>query len=119
MSDSNVTIKIYSIDNTCKRICDNNKLGLFLAQTWANYFDKYIPEDTATLKSNYTTEPFTVTYNSPYAHYQWEGVSRFTGNPLNYSMEKNPLATSHWEQPAYEAFKDEVARQVEHYIRRM
>ena len=88
--------------------------------------------------------PYQVIYNSPYAHYQWEGklyVDPITGKgafydpdygfwsrpgvtkiptdiPLNYSKEQNPLATSHWEVPAYNAFKDTVARAVTNYLKR-
>lgn len=115
----NIKVKMYHPQKTADRICENRQVGLFLANTWGNYFDKYTPMQEGILMSNKTIEPFTVTYDSPYAHYQWEGISRFSGNPLNYSKEQNPLATSHWEVPAYEAFQDSVAKQVTAFIRRL
>lgn len=141
-----VIVKLEGVPSKLGNICNDNRVGLFLAQTWANYFDKYIPKKTMTLSSNYTTTPFKVTYNSPYAHYQWEGekyidpvykvggfhnadFSRWwsrpgvtkvpSGEPLNYSKEQNPLATSHWEEPAFNAFQDDVARQLTYYLRRL
>ena len=41
-----------------------------------------------------------------------------TGLPLTQSHEKNPLACAHWEEPAFDAFKDTVAKQVTAYLAR-
>ena len=128
--------KMFNPQKTADRIVQNNAVGQFVAQTWAKYFAKYVPMQEGILRSNYTTKPFQVTYESPYAHYQWAGelyvgpttgsswaehgeIKIPTGKPLEYSKEQNPLATSHWEQPAYDAFSDDVARQVTLFIRRM
>lgn len=132
---ASVRVEIFDPQGTMDRICDNDAVGQFVAQTWARYFAKYTPMQSGILRSNYTTKPFQVIYNSPYAHYQHEGILYVspttgsswalpgeikvpTGQNLSYSKEQNPLATSHWEIPAYEAFGDTVARQVEAYIRR-
>lgn len=136
MANGRVTIKIFDSSKTANRICKNDSVGLFLANTWIKYFAKYTPMQTGTLRESVTPEPFKVTYNAPYAHYQWQGelyVSPTTGSswakageikvptgiPLEYSKEQNPLATDHWEVPAEQAFKESVARQVTEYIRRM
>ena len=130
----NYRFEIYDAHSTADRITQNNAVGQFVAQTWARYFAKYIPTQQGILRSNFTTEPFKVTYESPYAHYQWQGelyvspttgsswalpgeIKVPTGKPLKYSKEQNPLATSHWEVPASDAFRDAVARQVTIYIR--
>ena len=130
----NYRFEIYDAHSTADRITQNNAVGQFVAQTWARYFAKYIPTQQGILRSNFTTEPFKVTYESPYAHYQWQGelyvspttgsswalpgeIKVPTGKPLKYSKEQNPLATSHWEVPAYDTFRDTVARQVTMYIR--
>ena len=65
------------------RIFDDD-VGRFLAETCANQFNKYVPMDSGTLSQHVTTEPFKITYESRYAKYQWEGVSK-SGKPLNYS----------------------------------
>ena len=135
-SGAKVTVEIFNPQATAERIVENNAVGQFVAQTWARYFAKYVPMQSGILRSNFTTEPFKVTYNSPYAHYQYEGelyVSPTTGSPwarpgeikvptgipLEHSKEMNPLATSHWEVPAYDAFSTSVASQVTAFIRRM
>ena len=139
---SNVTITINNPASIADRIIDDD-VGTFLASEWSRYFAKYVPMREGILAQDITIEPFQVTYNSPYAHYQWmgklyvdpitlkgafydpdygfwsrPGVSKIpTGIPLNYSKEQNPLATSHWEVPAFEAFKDDVARAVTQYLK--
>ena len=74
MNKAKVTVEIFSPQATAHRILDNKDVGQFLAQTWVRYFTKYTPMQEGVLRSNVTTKPFEVTYESPYAHYQWEGV---------------------------------------------
>ena len=139
---SSVIITINNPASIADRIIDDD-VGTFVASEWSRYFAKYVPMREGILAQDITIEPFQVTYNSPYAHYQWmgklyvdpitlkgafydsnygfwsrPGVSKIpTGIPLNYSKEQNPLATSHWEVPAFEAFKDDVARAVTQYLK--
>lgn len=103
---------------TIKRLVGNNKVGMFLAETWGTMFNKYVPADKIILASSYRTEPFRVTYYQPYSHYQWRGISML-GNPLNYSHEKHILATDHWEESASKDKSKEVAKAVTEYIKRM
>lgn len=134
-STTSVDIQIFDPQGTYERICDNNRVGLFLATTWHRYFSKYTPMQNGILRDDVDFEPFKVIYKAPYAHYQWEGklyVSPSTGSPwarpgevkvrternLEYSTEQNPLATSHWEKKAYEAFRYSVSNQVSEFIRR-
>ena len=136
MSNNSVKVTIFNPTATVNRICNHDSVGIFLATTWSRYFAKYTPMQSGVLRENISINPFEVVYNSPYAHYQWKGklyVSPTTGSSwaqegetkvptdidLSYNTEQNPLATSHWEVPAYEAFKDDVARQVTEYIRRL
>lgn len=98
------------------RILDDD-VGRFLSETWAKIFEKYTPRASGALGQFYTTEPWKITYDQIYAHYQWQGVSK-NGYPLNYNKEKNFLAQSHWEEQAERDKKDEVARAVTEYIRR-
>ena len=73
---------------TIRRLVNNDKVGRFVAETWANMFEKYVPADKVILATSYRTEPFKVTYYQPYSHYQWNGISR-SGKKLNYSHEKH------------------------------
>lgn len=109
-----VKVEIDDAGKICKRIIDE-PTGKFIAETWAKIFQKYTPKDTGMLSQQYTIEPFLITYNQRYSHYQWNGISK-SGNPLNYSKEKNFLAQSHWEEAAFKDRKDEVARAITKYI---
>lgn len=98
------------------RILDDD-VGRFLAETWAKIFEKYTPRASGALGQFYTTEPWKITYDQRYAHYQWQGLSK-KGNPLNYNKEQNMLAQSHWEKAAERDKGNEVARAVTEYIKR-
>ena len=80
-----------------------------------------------------------VTYNSPYAHYQYIGevygpnyplmdggeIMGFyspphktpTGGKLKYSKFRHPLATDHWDKAMMTARKDDLTRSYEEYLR--
>ena len=132
-SSNGVTVEFYDVDATLNRIVNNNAVGRFTAETWAKEFSKYVPMDSGILFENYTTQPWLVTYESPYAHYQWQGelyVSPTTGSPwaladevkvpagrpLRYDTSKHALATSHWEEVAYKAKAKDVAEQISQFI---
>ena len=46
-------------------------------------------------------------------------AKHYVNADLTYSKEKNPGATSHWEVPAQENYKSQVAQEIEDYIKRM
>ena len=143
MSNGKIITTINNAKSTIDNILDDD-VGLYLANQWALYFAKYVPTQEGILATNLTIEPYQITYNSPYAHYQWEGklyVDPITGKgafydtnygfwsrpgvtkiptdiPLNYSKEQNPLATSHWEVPANEAFNSVVADSITKYLKK-
>lgn len=97
------------------------------------YFDPYVPMQSGMLSTNVDiTKPFKITYNQPYAHYQYEGICIYQyediegicivcEEPLNYTKdgELHPLATSHWDVAAYEAHQDTICRQISNYIKRL
>lgn len=112
-----IEVDIKSSSKILSHILDDD-VGRFTAETWAKIFQKYTPRDSGTLSKYYTTEPWKVTYEEIYSHYQWEGISRFSGKPLNYNKEKNFLAQSHWEEKAGRDKGKEVAQAITAYIRR-
>lgn len=109
-----VEIPLKVVDDIVK----SDDVGLFTAATWARYMDKYVPYYEGMLSTTAdTTEPFKITYTQEYSRYQWKGVSK-SGKALNHSKEEHPLATSHWEEPAYARYKDNVAQEITAYLRR-
>ena len=80
-----------------------------------------------------------ITYNSPYAHYQYMGelygpnIPIFdgeelmgfwspphknpTGRKLKYNTFRHPLATDHWDHAMMTARKEELAKSYEEYLK--
>lgn len=110
-----VSFKLIGLNSTktAKRICGNNNVGTFMAETVLRYMTPYVPMDSGMLSQNVTTEPFKLTYNVPYAKYQ------FNGNGFNFSKEKHPLATAHWDKATQNAKSTQIAKEVTKYIGRM
>ena len=113
---------------------------LFLANESKRLMDPYVPARNLILAQNVRTYVEDgvghVKYNSPYAHYQYEGVlyvSSRTGSPwaakgehkvkanpekkLVYSKARHPLATNHWDKAMMAARKDDLTRAVQRYIK--
>ena len=111
-----VRVEMKPSSQIVNRILDDD-VGRFLAETCAKIFEKYTPRESGALGQYYITEPWKITYDQKYAHYQWQGVSK-KGRPLNYSKEQNMLAQSHWEEAAERDKSSEVARAVTEYIKR-
>ena len=116
---------------------------LFLANQAAALMDSYVPADNLVLAQNVdiTADEDTgyITYNSPYAHYQYMGeiygpnipiydggeLMGFwspphktpTGRKLKYSTFRHPLATDHWDQAMMTARKDELTAAYTRYLK--
>ncbi len=113
---------------------------LFLANEAKKKMHDYVPEDTGSLRTNVRVtadeDEGHISYNSPYAHYQYMGeiygpnypiidggnVVGFyspphktpTGRKMKYS---NPQATDHWDKAMMNAHKDELAQAYENYLK--
>lgn len=120
---------------------------LFLATEAARFMDPYVPADNLVLAQNIriTAEETVghIHYNSPYAHYQHEGIlyvdpktgkgaftngeGLFWSRPgvakvpsdreLEHSKFRHPLATSHWEKAMLRARRKDLVRDYQNYLR--
>ena len=116
---------------------------LFLATTAARFMDPYVPSDNLVLAQNVDItadeDAGYITYNSPYAHYQYMGelygpnIPIFdgeelmgfwspphknpTGRKLKYNTFRHPLATDHWDQAMMTARKEDLAKSYEEYLK--
>lgn len=93
-----------------KAICSNPEVGQFAAEDVMRLSQPYVPVDQSFLMKSAQAEPFLVTWNTPYAHYQWNGISK-SGKELKYTK---TTAHSHWEQ---QIDKSELARDITEYLR--
>lgn len=103
-----------------ENIPNNAAVMTELHNTLIIYCDPYVPMRDGVLSKNVIATKDYAHYQSPYAHYQYEGVvygpnipiikngvivgwwsppnKQPTGEKLNYSTELHPQATHHWEQ---------------------
>ena len=144
MSDVNVDVR--GITEKAYAKLKNPSFGLYLAHGWKRLINPYTPHREGLLENNVTYEPFIIHYNSPYAHYMYNGivyvdpifnVSGFTkdggvtwvsrpgvkkipsGRTFNYIKDHNPYATHHWDKAAEQAGKKEqLISAANKYLRR-
>ena len=77
----------------------------------------YVPMDTGTLANDSVRiianeKSAEVHYNTPYA------AKMYYGDKLNFSKEKHPLASSHWDIEAMKSGREKLAAAVSEYIKR-
>lgn len=110
---ADVEVDIQGITEKAYSKVENPPFGLFLAHEWKRLINPYTPHREGNLENNVTYEPFLIHYNSPYAHYQYNGVN------FNFFKEINPLATHHWDKAAEEAGqKEKLITAANRYLRR-
>lgn len=76
------------------------------------YCSPYVPMDTGYLDQTVDITPDYVHYKAPYAHKMWDG------DGLNFSKDKHPLATSHWEKAMEVSKGKQLADDITAYLKR-
>lgn len=115
---------------------------LFLANEAKRLMDPYVPADSMVLAQNVRVyvdgDNGVVEYQSPYAHYQYEGVAygpnypimdgetvmgfyspphkSSIGEKLKYSHFRHPQATSEWDKAMVRARKNDLTRAMQNYL---
>lgn len=121
------------------------KAQLFAANEFKRVMEPYVPANNMMLSRNVTVTADAnsgeISYNSPYAHYQYEGTvyvdpvtgkgafyngDRFWSRPgvgkrpserkLRYRTFRHPLATDHWDKAAASSHGQAVADAVARYV---
>lgn len=68
----------------------NGKVQKFFTNTCARHMDKYIPKDTGMLRTNVDIQADSITYQSPYASYQYKGEREDGSRKVkNYTTPRN------------------------------
>ncbi len=121
---------------------DDSRIKLACQNTLAKRCDPYVPMKEGPLSQSTIVSEEGVTYTQPYAHYQYvgevygpswpikqdgiivgwrspagKGSKHPTGRQLNYSKDKHPLATSHWDKAMMRDHKDEVCEEIKEIIK--
>lgn len=126
------------VDELCYEVTGGDDGRLFLANEVRRLSDPYVPSSQMGILRG-STKCYVkdgdgwIEYNTPYAHYQYEGilyVSSVTGSSwasageykiktdqkLNYTKDFHPLATDHWDKAMYVANKNRLLRSYAKYI---
>lgn len=131
-----VTFKLVKLRNkklTFRRIFGDGTMTYAHTRLHA-YCSPYVPMDSGHLDQAVDITPEFVRYRSPYAHFQWAGKvfvddrgstyalpshsKHPTNKDLKYSEDYHPLATSHWEEAAMAAHKEDLIKDIEDYLKR-
>ena len=87
-------------------IVTSKEVGLAFSKYLAEYSKQYTPYDTGNLLSSLRILPYQLIYDAEYASIV------YNSNKLNFSKDKNNLATSHWVKVAFTTHGDDIIRKV-------
>ena len=90
----------------------NGRVQKFFTNTCYKHMDKYVPYDKGDLRTNVDIQDDRITYESPYAKYQYYGISK-NGKPLNY---KTPGTGDYWDERMKSTEIKDVVKEVQNYI---
>lgn len=119
----------------------DGRVQRFFTETCYRYMDKYVPMETGDLRSNVTLTTKSIKYNSPYAHYMYEGKVMGPNIPIFqkgievpigfYSPKNKPKHYTgadiqyhsagtgpHWDERMKSADMNQVLKEVQNYIKR-
>lgn len=109
-----VKVDMSGVPKKVSRLKKNTMLGKFMANEAMKGMNRYVPMRDGPLRDSADASvPFVVSYNTPYAHYIWEGVSK-TGKSLSFT---EPGAVSHWEEHYAKAHGEELGRAATKYAK--
>lgn len=113
-----MSVYIDSLD-TIKRklkIQENGPAQAFLTETCYKAMDKYVPKDNGDLRTNVSLYTDRITYESPYASYQYYGIrGDGTHKVSNYTT---PGTGTYWDKRMMSVDMDNIVKQVQDYIGR-
>jgi hypothetical protein len=92
----------------------NGRVQKFFTNTCYKHMDKYVPMDNGDLRTNVDIQPDSITYESPYARYQYYGVREDgTHEVKNYTT---PGTGPYWDKRMVSAEMQDVVQEVQDYI---
>lgn len=111
-------VTLYDKDTIKARIgIDVNGDGQkFFTNTCYNHMDKYVPKDTGTLRRVVTIAPNSITYEMPYAEYQYRGM-RADGSRV-VKKHTTPGTVSYWDKKMVTAEGNEIVDELQRFVNR-
>ena len=94
----------------------NGRIQKFFTNTCYRHMDKYVPMDTGTLRENVTLTEDTITYEQPYAGYQYYGERKDGSHKVvRYTT---PGTGPYWDKRMVSAEMQDVVKEVQDYVNR-
>ena len=92
----------------------NGKAQSFFTNTCYKHMNKYVPKRTGNLRNNVDIQSDRITYKSPYAKIQYEGI--IWGHEVqNYTT---PGTGPYWDRRMVSAEMQDVVKEVQQYVNR-
>lgn len=92
----------------------NGRVQRFFTSTCYKHMDKYVPKDEGNLRTIVDIQPDSITYESPYARYQYYGVREDgTHQVQNYTT---PGTGPYWDKRMVSAEMQDVVKEVQNYF---
>lgn len=94
----------------------NGRVQNFFTNTCYKHMDKYVPKDEGNLRTIVDVESNSITYESPYAKYQYYGM-RDDGTHIvkNYTT---PGTGPYWDKRMVSAEMQDIVKEVQNYVNR-
>ena len=97
MADNSVQDEL---ERLAEQLADDEQFHVQFYKMFAEKCDPYVPYITGALATNITINKDGITYEQPYAQEVYESNNR-------HNLEYHPLASSYWDEVAFENHKDE------------
>lgn len=92
----------------------NGRVQKFFTITCYKHMNKYVPMDDGNLRTNVSIDDNSITYESPYARYQYYGVREDgTHQVHNYTT---PGTGPYWDKRMVSAEMQDIVKEVQNYI---
>ena len=94
----------------------DGKVQKFFTQSCYNHMDKYVPQDKGNLRTIVDIQPTYITYESPYASYQYYGEREDGSHKINPDNYTTPGTGPYWDKQMVSAEIDDVVEEVRKYV---
>ena len=94
----------------------NGRVQKFFTNTCYKYMDKYVPMREGNLRTVVDVQADSITYESPYAQYQYKGMREDGSRPVK--KYTTPGTGPYWDKRMVSAEMQDVVKEVQDYIGR-
>jgi hypothetical protein len=111
-----VKLKPTSVIKARLGIEPNGRVQQFFTNTCYKHMDKYVPMDNGDLRTVVDIQPDSITYESPYAEYQYYGMRKDGTHVVKHYT--TPGTGTYWDKRMVSAEMQNVVKEVQDYVNR-